>query len=258
MKKIRVNLKDRSYDILIGESLLKGCGPILNRLDIGKDAVIVTNKYLLGLYGTILARSLKRAGISVRFELVPDSERAKSNRTAIELINRIAGYDKGKRLFIIAFGGGVIGDLAGFVAAVYKRGVPYVQIPTTLLAQVDSSIGGKVAIDTPIAKNLIGAFYQPRLVLSDISLIKTLSKRQIRNGIAEILKYGVIKDRNLFEYLKKNHKKILENPLDGRPPHGPRYHDAQRRSLRLPVDGSGIRDEHTYCGRHGLWEDNAA
>lgn len=210
MKTIRVHLKERSYEILIGEDLVKGCGLILKRLCIGKDALIVTNSRLSRLYGKEIVNSLKRAGISARFELVPDSEKAKSSQVAIGLVKRIAGYDKGKTLFIIAFGGGVIGDLAGFVAAVYKRGIPYVQIPTTLLAQVDSAIGGKVAIDTPAAKNLIGAFYQPKAVISDTALLRTLTKRQIRSGLAEVLKYGVIGDKALFKYLEKSYKKIID------------------------------------------------
>ncbi len=210
MKKIRVHLKARSYDIVIGRGLLKGCGERARALELGKTAVIVTNRKVLSLHGGALRSSLARSGIAVRLELVPDSEKAKTNQVASALLNRISGYDTAAQVFIVAFGGGVIGDLAGFVAAVYKRGVPYIQIPTTLLAQVDSSIGGKVAIDTPIAKNLIGAFYQPRLVLSDIALIRTLPLRELRNGMAEVIKYGVIKDRKLFEYLEENYRRIYE------------------------------------------------
>jgi 3-dehydroquinate synthase len=110
---------------------------------------------------------------------------------------------------VIAFGGGVIGDLAGFVASIYKRGIPYIQVPTTLLAQVDSSIGGKTAVDLAEAKNMVGAFYQPRLVLSDIGLLATLDLRQARAGLAEVIKYGLIKDKKLFHYLEKNYDKII-------------------------------------------------
>ncbi len=209
MKKIRVSLGDRSYDILIGHGLLKDAGPVSRRLDIGRDAVIITNKTLASLYKRPLERSFAKAGITSRFELVPDSEKAKSLNILTGLLQRIASYDKNRSIFIVAFGGGVIGDLAGFAAAIYKRGIPYIQIPTTLLAQVDSSIGGKTAVDLPVAKNLIGAFYQPKAVISDISLTLSLSGRQIRNGLAEIIKYGVIKDAHLFKYLEKNYKKIL-------------------------------------------------
>lgn len=210
VKKIRVRLKGRSYDIAVGANIVRDkSGAFLKRLNIGRDAVVITNSRLLKIYGMALKGSLASAGFTVRFELVPDSEAAKSNKVAAMLINRISSYDTHKDLFIVAFGGGVVGDLAGFVAAVYKRGIPYVQIPTTLLAQVDSAIGGKVAIDLSVAKNLVGAFYQPRLVLSDVSLLKTLSPRQVRNGLAEIIKYGVIKDRALFEFLEKNYRKVL-------------------------------------------------
>lgn len=209
MKKIRLFLRNRSHDIVIGHGLLKESGLILKRLDIGKDAVVVTNRRLMDLYKEPLETSLKKRGLSLRFELVPDSERAKSIKVATDLLGRISAYDEYKEIFIIAFGGGVIGDLAGFVASLYRRGVPYVQIPTTLLSQVDSAIGGKAAIDLPIAKNLVGAFYQPKMILSDVSFMRTLSPRQVKNGLSEIIKYGVIKDKYLFEYLEKNYKKVL-------------------------------------------------
>jgi len=209
LKTIRVRLKERSYDIVIGAGLLSKAGALLQKLRIGKDAVVITNKPLLGLYKRDMETSLRKGRFTIRFELVPDSEKAKSSNVALRLASRIAAYDKKKSVFIIAFGGGVIGDLAGFVAAIYKRGVPYVQIPTTLLAQVDSAIGGKTAIDLNIAKNLVGAFYQPRMVISDISLLETLPARQIRNGLAEVIKYGVIKDRQLFAFLEKKYSDIL-------------------------------------------------
>jgi 3-dehydroquinate synthase len=200
-------LGDRSYDILIGDGLLSKSGSIIRRLDIGKDAVVITNNTLKRAYGKILSDSLARAGISVKFELIPDSEKAKSSSTLLKVLNHIAAYDKKRSVFIVALGGGVVGDLAGFAASAYKRGIPYVQIPTTLLAQVDSSIGGKVAIDLPAAKNLAGAFYQPKVVISDINVLISLSPRQVRNGLAEIIKYGVIKDKAMFNYLEKSRNK---------------------------------------------------
>ncbi len=209
MNRVRVSLGDRSYDILIGGGLLSKSGAIIKKLKIGRDAVVITNKALLDTYGKALKRSLNRSGISVKFELVPDSERAKSSGTLLKVLNHIAGYDKNRSVFIIAFGGGVVGDLAGFAGASYKRGIPYVQIPTTLLAQVDSSIGGKVAIDLSAAKNLAGAFYQPRVVISDINVLMSLPLRQVRSGLAEIIKYGAIKDRELFGYLERNYKRAL-------------------------------------------------
>jgi len=213
MKKIRVLLGKRSYDILIGRGLIDECGRIIKGLKIGTDAVVITNSRVAALYKKALERTLKKSGFTVRFELIADSERAKSLSTAGKILERISRYDVNRRIFIIALGGGVVGDLAGFVASVYKRGIPYVQIPTTLLAQVDSSIGGKAAVDLSVAKNLVGSFYQPRAVISDVSAIGTLSSRQIRNGLAEIIKYGVIRDASLFAYLENNYKRILA--LDG-------------------------------------------
>ncbi|OGW83643.1 MAG: 3-dehydroquinate synthase [Omnitrophica bacterium RIFCSPLOWO2_01_FULL_45_10] len=210
MKKIRVHLKENSYELLVGRGLLKNCGPFIKSLNLGRDSVVITNRRIVNLYGNDLKQALKESGFSIHFELVPDSEKAKSSEVLIDILNRISLYDRRKALFIAAFGGGVVGDVAGFSACVYKRGVPYIQIPTTLLAQVDSSIGGKVAIDLAAAKNMVGTFYQPKLVLSDISLLNSLPKRQIRSGLAEVVKYGVIKDIRLFEYLESNFDSLLE------------------------------------------------
>ena len=209
MKKVKVRLKERSYDILIGPGLFRKTGLLLKRMDPGKDAVIVTNKRLFAIYGRSLAAALKKTGFGVTFVFVPDSEKAKSSSVATSLLNKIAGRDRYKKIFLVALGGGVVGDLTGFVASIYKRGVPYVQIPTTLLAQVDSAIGGKTAIDLPAAKNLAGAFYQPRAVISDVRLLKSLPRRRFRSAMAEIIKYGVIKDKELFRYLEKNYRKVL-------------------------------------------------
>jgi len=209
MKRIPVRVKDHSYQIIIAPRLIKKTGVILRRFSLGKDACVITNATLHRLLKNPLTRSLNDAGITARFFLVPDSEKAKSEKTANALFCTISAYDKKRSIFVIALGGGVIGDVAGFVASVYKRGVPYVQIPTTLLAQVDSAIGGKVAIDLPIAKNLIGAFYQPRVVISDIDLLGTLPERQLKNGMGEVIKYGVIKDRALFSYVERSIEKIL-------------------------------------------------
>ena len=209
MKKVRVSLVNRSYDILIGRGILASCGKAFKKLDIGRDAVVITNKRLAGLYGKKLRKSLEDSGFSVYIETVPDSEKAKSIAVATRILHKLSAYDINRKIFIIAFGGGVIGDLAGFVASIYKRGIPYVQIPTTLLGQVDSAIGGKVAVDLPVAKNLVGAFHQPKAVLSDVSLISSLPLRQIRSGLAEVIKYGVISDQRLFGFLETNIRKLL-------------------------------------------------
>ncbi len=209
MKRVRVRLKERSYDILIGAGLFQKTGLLLRSAITCKDAIVITNGHLYRLYGKKIASILTRSGFSVDFKLVPDSEQAKSSQVATSLLNKIASRDVYKNIFLIALGGGVIGDLTGFVASIYKRGVPYIQLPTTLLAQVDSAIGGKTAIDLPAAKNLAGAFYQPKIVISDISVLKSLPARRYRSAMAEIIKYGVIKDARLFSYLEKNYAKLF-------------------------------------------------
>jgi len=209
MKTIKVNLKNRSYDIVVGAGILKSLGPRLKKLALGTDAYVITNSLIKNKYGKALVKSLKNSGFTARFKVVPDSERSKSIEMLSAVINDLASYDKKRRIFIIAFGGGVVGDLAGFIASVYKRGIAYVQVPTTLLAQVDSSIGGKTAVDLAYGKNLVGAFYQPRLVFSDVELLKTLGARQIRSGLAEVIKCAAIKDPYLFRYLEKKYRDVL-------------------------------------------------
>ena len=208
--RVPVKLKTNSYGIIIGHGILKDLPRHISGLGLGKDAVIISHALIGRLHGAALAASLRKSGYTVKALNVPEGEASKSAACALHLIERIAAYDVDKKIFIIALGGGVIGDLAGLVAAIYKRGVPYVQVPTTLLAQVDSSIGGKTAIDLKYGKNLVGAFYQPRLVLSDTRVLATLSKRQIKNGLAEAVKYGVIADAKLFAYIEKNYRKLLK------------------------------------------------
>lgn len=206
----KVNLGKRSYTIIIGRGILNQLGGYLAKLNIGTDAFIITNNFLKDKYGAKLAYVLSGAGFSVHFKVVPDSEKSKSIPTASSVIKDLAKFDRKKKVFIIAFGGGVIGDLSGFVASVYKRGINYVQVPTTLLAQVDSAIGGKTALDLDSGKNLVGAFYQPRLVFSDIDFLKSLDKKQLRSGIAEVIKYAVIKDKQLFSFLENKFAAIIE------------------------------------------------
>lgn len=204
MRDITVKLGKRSYPIKIGNGILVEAGAHISRLNLGSNGIIITNPRIKRLYGAILKKSLAKKGIGAHILTVPDSESSKSYKVFSGLINKIAKLDKGRKPFIVAFGGGVIGDLAGFAAAAYRRGVSLVQIPTTLVAQVDSSIGGKVAIDLPVAKNLVGAFYQPRIVISDISLLKTLPEREIKCGLSEIIKYSIINSRAFFDFLSRN------------------------------------------------------
>jgi len=209
MKTIKVNLKKRSYNIIIGSGLLKQAGRRIKSMNIGSDAFVITNARIKNKYGSLLSKTLQAAGINVKFKLVADSEKSKSIAVASEVIRDLANFDKKRKVFIIAFGGGVIGDLSGFVASVYKRGIAYLQVPTTLLAQVDSAIGGKTAVDLTQGKNLVGAIYQPKAVFSDVAVLKSLDLRQLKSGMAEVIKYGLIKDPVLFAYLEKKSKDIL-------------------------------------------------
>jgi len=213
MKTVKVNLGKRSYRILIGNKITASLGRILKDMELGNAAVIITNPVIKGLFDLQLKNALQKQNIQVKFLTVPDSETSKSREIAFRVIDRIAQFDVQRKIFIVALGGGVVGDLAGFVASVYKRGVSYIQVPTTLLAQIDSSIGGKVAIDLTVGKNLVGAFYQPRLVFSDISFLKSLGRIEVRSGLAEAIKYGVILDKKLFTFIERNYKTLLSlNP----------------------------------------------
>jgi 3-dehydroquinate synthase len=210
LSRISVNLKERSYDIFTGFNQLRSLGNLVKRLNLGTHAVIITNPKIKKLYQAKLSPGLNKNKIKTTYIEVPDSEKAKSLKYLNSSIEKIVKLDLKTRLFIVTLGGGVVGDLGGFIAAVYKRGIPYIQIPTSLLAQVDSSIGGKVAVDLPQGKNLLGAFYQPRMVFCDSSFLQTLSSRQLKTGLAEVIKYGIIADKQLFEFLEHNYHKIFK------------------------------------------------
>jgi 3-dehydroquinate synthase len=213
MRKVKVNLGKRSYEIVMGVGIFNQLSAYLKNLDIGKDVFIITNSFLKNKYGLKLSQVLSKGGFNFHFKLVADSEKSKSMETASLVIKELAKFDRKKKVFIIAFGGGVIGDLAGFVASVYKRGISYVQVPTTLLAQVDSAIGGKTAVDLDLGKNLVGAFYQPKLVFSEIEFLKSLDAKQLSCGMAEVIKYAIIKDRKLFGFLEDQYQQIMQrNP----------------------------------------------
>jgi 3-dehydroquinate synthase len=209
MRKVSVNLADRSYYIFIGSDILLSLGRIIRTRKLANAAYIITNKKIRSLYGKKVSESLKKQGLGYKFCMVADSEKAKSHQSWFRALKDVARFDKGKGVAVIALGGGVVGDLSGFVASSYRRGVGFIQVPTTLLGQVDSAIGGKVAIDIDSAKNIAGAFYQPSFVLSDISTLSSLPLRQIKSGLAEVIKYGVILDKRFFAYIEKNIKKIL-------------------------------------------------
>ena len=208
MKKITVSLAARSYAIYISQSG-KELASLLGPLNLPAQALIMTNRRVRAIAGSWVTRSLRQAGIAARWLMIPDSEASKSFRIYEKSIQHIATHHGSQQFFLVALGGGVIGDLCGFVAATYRRGIPYIQIPTTLLAQVDSAIGGKTAIDLAEGKNLVGAFYQPRLVFSFLNVLSRLPQRQLRSGCAELIKYGVIADPTLFAYLESAACRIL-------------------------------------------------
>jgi 3-dehydroquinate synthase len=209
---VKVSLGDRSYDIELGANLDQA-GERLRGLGLGNKLAIVTNPTVKKLYGNRVADSLTKAGFLVMFIEVPDGEQYKNLDWANSLYTMllINGFDRKSAL--LALGGGVIGDLTGFAAATYMRGVPFLQAPTTLLAMVDSSVGGKTGVNHPMGKNMIGAFYQPRKVLMDLDVLKTLPFEELLSGMAEVIKYGVIRDEALFSYLEENRDRILSlNP----------------------------------------------
>lgn len=209
MKTIRVHLKERSYSVCIGSSILKHLNRYLKSLKLPQELFIVTNSQIKHRFGSALKSCLKKGGFSSFFYSAIDSEKAKSITNAVKLVEALADYAGQKKIAVLAFGGGVIGDLSSFVASIYKRGVPLVQLPTTLLAQIDSSIGGKTAIDLSIAKNLVGTFYQPRLVFCELNFLATLDKKQLRAGMSEAVKYAIIKDEGLFRFLEENYRQLF-------------------------------------------------
>jgi len=214
MKIVKLELEDKSYPIVITKDDFKNLAKRLKALSLGNEAFIISNPLISRLYAKSLQAELLSSGINSTVYNIKDSESSKSIAQYIKTITKISSIDTKKCLFCIALGGGVVGDLTGFVAATYKRGIPYVQVPTTLLSQVDSAIGGKTAIDLASGKNLVGAFFQPKLVYSNVSLLKSLAKRQISSGLAEVVKYGMIIDKNLFSFLEKNHEKIMKLDKD--------------------------------------------
>lgn len=201
MRKLRVELGRRSYAVKIGYGILSSIGEKLRKLNFKGKLLLVTDENVFPLYAGTCLESLRSSGFESQICVVPAGEESKSWKQAEKIFSAALGFHLDRDSGIAALGGGVIGDLAGFVAASYLRGVAYIQVPTTLLAQVDSSVGGKVAINHPRGKNMIGAFYQPRLVLADLKTLETLPFRELRSGMAEVIKYGIIRDETFFKRL---------------------------------------------------------
>lgn len=209
MRTLKVSLGDRSYPIYLGEGLLSRAGEFLKEVGCGEGIGIVTNPTVAGLYLKPVQEALARSGFRVTSILVPDGEEHKNLKSLAAVYDQLIRGRFERSSCVMALGGGVIGDLAGFAAATFLRGIPYVQLPTTLLAQVDSSVGGKTGVNHREGKNLIGAFYQPRAVLIDVAVLHTLPRRELLAGMAEVIKYGIIEDAGLFALLEEKLERLL-------------------------------------------------
>ena len=209
MRTVHVPLGGRSYEIEIGPGLLSELGRDCARLKLGNRCAIISDRNVASKFSKTVQASLKKAGFDSVLITVAPGETSKSVKVVEQCYDALAKHRLERKSFIVALGGGVVGDLAGFVAATYLRGIAFVQVPTTLLAQVDSSVGGKVGVNLKAGKNLVGAFHQPKLVLCDIDTLRTLPEREFRAGLAEVIKYGIIYDAALFERLERELPQLL-------------------------------------------------
>lgn len=209
MPELLVGLGERSYPIIIETGCLQKVGEDLRERKIAKRYGVVADDRVADLYGNALMAHLHSAGIDAELLTFPQGEANKTLQTIGDLAGRLARLGFDRKDALIGLGGGVSGDIAGFLASSYMRGIPFVQMPTTLLAQVDSSVGGKTGVDIPEGKNLVGAFYQPKAVYIDISVLDTLPREELLGGLAEVIKYGVIRDIDFFHFLRDNHEGIL-------------------------------------------------
>jgi len=213
MKTLQVGLGERAYPIHIGRGLLPRAGDLLD-VRAGSRAVIVANAVVAAHHLHPLKAALRARSVQADVVLLPDGEAHKNAATLDDLLTRLLELRVERKSLLIALGGGVVGDIAGFAAAIYQRGIPFVQVPTTLLAQVDSSVGGKTGINHPLGKNMIGAFWQPRAVLIDTDCLRTLPAREVTAGLAEVIKYGAIRDAAFFDWLEANAAKVAAGDGD--------------------------------------------
>ncbi len=206
---VTVGLDERSYPIRIGSGLLAAIGNDILQRKVGKRYGIISDEHVAGLYGEEILQSFKKVGLEAELITFPRGEASKNLQTIGKLASMLArhGFDRGDAL--VALGGGVTGDITGFLASVYMRGIPFVQVPTTMLAQVDSSVGGKTGVDIPEGKNLVGTFYQPRVVYIDTDVLATLPLEELTGGLAEVIKYGVIHDAAFFAFLRDHQEEIF-------------------------------------------------
>ncbi|MDR4485086.1 MAG: 3-dehydroquinate synthase [Nitrospirales bacterium] len=213
-KPVPVSLGDRSYQVLIQPHILPQIGRVLQDAGLSGRVAIVTNPVVNEIYGRVVFRALKVCGFSPFLVVIPDGEKAKSMYWLSKILDELVTQRLERQEVVLALGGGVVGDVAGFAASVYLRGVTFVQMPTTLVAQVDSSVGGKTGVNHPIGKNLIGAFYQPRVVVIDPQTLQSLPKREWVAGLAEVIKYGMIADPKFFEYLEQHVDELRDQAED--------------------------------------------
>jgi len=226
---VRVPLEDRSYDIIIGDHLIERAGDKISHVLRKKRVAVITDEMVAPLYLDKLIDSLKAASIEAVSIILPAGEKTKSFDQYGKLMDSLLTHKINRDEALIALGGGVIGDITGFAAATLRRGVDFIQIPTTLLSQVDSSVGGKTGINSPHGKNLIGAFYQPKLVLADVGALSTLPKRELLAGYAEVVKYGLLGDFDFFEWLEKNGTAVVKGDIFARI-------EAVKRSVQAKAD----------------------
>jgi 3-dehydroquinate synthase len=209
MRNVSVSLGHRSYQIKVAAGLLTRLGAECAPLKLGQRCAVITDANVGKKFAAAALKSLSASGFQPILITVPAGEKSKCLTVVEKCLDQLAAHRLERKSFIVALGGGVVGDLAGFVAAIYLRGIPFVQVPTSLLAQVDSSVGGKTGVNLKAGKNLVGAFYQPRLVLCDLAALKTLPRREYLSGLAEVIKYGIIYDEILFAQLERNLPKLL-------------------------------------------------
>ena len=210
MKTLDVTLQNHRYPIFIGAGTLAESGARLSGQGFKGAPIVISNHTVMRLHGKTLLASLEKEFGKIPVIKIGDGERFKSHESLFKIYERMFGMRAGRGSWILAFGGGVVGDIAGFAAATFMRGIPYAMIPTTLLSQVDSSIGGKTAVNVPQGKNLVGAFHQPAAVLADTEVLKTLPPRELASGLYEVIKYGAIASKNLIGYIEKRLPDILK------------------------------------------------
>ncbi len=229
MERLTVGLAERSYPIWIGSDILPRLGEALKDVCFPKRVAVATNPTVNGLYGSLVQEVLVRAGFETVFVILPDGEKFKNLQSVEIIYDELIQGKFDRTCGLVALGGGVIGDITGFAAATFLRGIPFVQVPTTLLSQVDSSVGGKTGVNHQLGKNLIGAFHQPRHVHIDVETLRTLPGREFAAGIAEVVKYGIIRDRDFFNWMVEERKAIASMEPD-------RLIRAVKRSCQIKAD----------------------